>query len=242
MSKAGQMSTARLLIAAAASALAAFAVLTVYATADNRARWDRWLFRQLYSGESDWGGHRAPGQDNPSLNAVEPVLYRLADARSLGLLAVAAVITLLLMKRGRSAAFFAAAVSVAALVPVLKQLVDRPSPFPVPGEPSFPSGHATVSMAIAAGIVALLSPGRWRWFAGIAGAILVTAVGLAVVSDSGHWPSDVLAGWCLALGWVAALAAFAGHLLRHSPIRDRRVPESQPRAHGRAEVGSPGPV
>ena len=128
------MSAARLLLAAAASALAAFALLTVYATADNPARWDRWLFRQLYSGESDWGGHRAPGQDNPSLNAAEPILYRLADARTLGLLAAAAlVITLVLMKRKRSAAFFAAAVSVAALVPVLKA-ARRPSfPFPDAG-------------------------------------------------------------------------------------------------------------
>ena len=112
----------------------------------------------------------------------------------------------------------------------------------MPDDPSFPSGHATASMAVAAGIVALLAPGRWRWFAGIAGAILVTAVGLAVVSDSGHWPSDVLAGWCLALGWVAALTAVAGPLLERSPNRDRGVPESQSRARGTADVRSPGPV
>ena len=229
-------SVPRLSITAAVSALSVLALLTVYAVSDGHSRWDRWLFRQLYSGESDWGGLRAPGQDNPSLNAAEPVLYRLADERALALLAVVALVTLVLTKRIRSAAFFAAAISVAALVPVLKELVDRPSPFPMPDDPSFPSGHATASMAVAAGIVVLLPPGRWRWVAGIAGAVLVTAVGVAVVTDSGHWPSDVLAGWCLALGWVAALTALVGHRLEGWPTRDSRGVEPQPRAPGPAKI------
>lgn len=241
MSRNGQRLVSRLPIAAAISALSVFALLTLYVVADGPSRWDRWLFRHLYSGDSDWGGLRTPGKDN-ALNAAEPGLYRLADARTLALLAAVVLVTLVLMKRKRSAAFFAAVVSVAALVPVLKQLVDRPSPFPMPDDPSFPSGHATASMAVAAGIVALLPPSRWRWFAGIAGAILVTAVGVAVIADSGHWPSDVLAGWCLALGWVAALIAFAGHLLERAPTRAERVPKSQTRAPGPANIRSSGPV
>jgi len=230
------------IVAAAILALSLFALLTVYVVADGHSHWDRWLFRHLYSGESDWGGLRAPGQDNPSLNAAEPVLYRLADARALALLAAAVLVTLVLMKRIRSAAFFAAAVSVAALVPVLKELVDRPSPFPMPDDPSFPSGHATASMAIAAGIVVVVPPGRWRWVAGIAGAILVTVVGLAVVTDSGHWPSDVLAGWCLALGWVAALTALAGHRLEGWPTRNSRGVEPERPTPGPANISSTGSV
>lgn len=207
----------RRLVATAILALAAFALLTVYAIAADPAAWDRLGFRHLYTGESDWPGGSTPGQDNSALNAAQPYLYRLADARTLALLTAAVLITLLLLRRIRAAAFFVAAISVIALVQVLKPLVDRPSPFPLPGEPSFPSGHAAGSMALAAGVVAVLASGRWRWAAAVAGALLVVAVGIAAVSDSGHWPSDVLAGWLLAVAWIAALGALVGHWLEGDP-------------------------
>jgi undecaprenyl-diphosphatase len=158
------------------------------------------------------------------------------------LLCAVVVVTLIVLKRRWAAAFFTAAVGVTAMVPVLKELVDRPSPFPMPDDPSFPSGHATGSMAAAAGIVALLASSRWRWFGGVAGAMFVTAVGVAVVADSGHWPSDVLAGWCLGLAWVAALSAIAGDRLDRSTALDERPRAAQSRAARPANARSPGRV
>jgi membrane-associated phospholipid phosphatase len=226
-----------LLLAAAVSAFG-FALLTANVLADGPSGWDRLLFRHLYSGESDWVGGSTPGQSNPVLNAAEPILYQLADARVLVLFAASVIVTLLVRGRVRAAVFFSAAVAVTGLVPVFKELVDRPSPFPTPGEPSFPSGHATGSMAAAAGIVVLIAFRRWRWLAGALGALVVVAVGIAAVADSGHWPSDVLAGWCLALAWVFVLSAAVGHRLERSPAVDGSAAE--PRAAPPANARSPG--
>jgi undecaprenyl-diphosphatase len=141
----------------------------------------------------------------------------------LPLLVLGIVVTLLVTRRPRAAGFFTAAVAITALVPELKQLIERPSPFPLPHDPSFPSGHATLSMAIAAGV---FRPRPLRAAAlarCVARAVLVLAVGVAVIADSGHWPSDVLAGWCLALAWVAVLYAVAGRWLEGSAGREERV-------------------
>jgi membrane-associated phospholipid phosphatase len=124
--------------------------------------------------------------------------------------AVALVLTsLLLLVKGRVRA---AALLVASLVPVLitpalKGALDRPPPEAHAStvDWSFPSGHAAGSMALVAVAIILTrssGSGRWRVFAG---AVAVAAVGLAAVIAGGHWPSDVLAGWALALAWVSAL-------------------------------------
>jgi len=210
-------------VALAVAALAAFGLLTAKAVTGGASAWDRALFRHLYSGEWDWIGGRTPGQSDPVLNAAEPMLHRLADSRVLLLLFAAIVVALIVLRRVRAAAFLTAAAAVTVLVPELKQLVDRPSPFPLPHDPSFPSGHSTFSMAIAAGVVVVIAPGPWRWLAGALGALLVLAVGVAVIADSGHWPSDVLAGWCLALAWVATLYAVAVRWLGGSAGREERV-------------------
>jgi undecaprenyl-diphosphatase len=227
-----------LLLAAAVSAFGVFVLLTANVLADGPSGWDRLLFRHLYSGESDWIGGSTPGQSNPVLNAAEPILYRLADARVFVLFAASVVVTLLVRGRRRAAVFFSAAVAVTGLVPVLKELVNRPAPFPTPGEPSFPSGHATGSMAALAGIVVLIASRHWRWLAGALGALVVVAVGIAAVADSGHWPSDVLAGWCLALAWVFVLTAAVGHRLERSPAVDGSAAEA--RAAPPANARSPG--
>jgi undecaprenyl-diphosphatase len=210
-------------VAVATAALVAFALLTAEAVAGGASAWDRALFRRLYSGDSDWSDGRTPGQSDRVLNAAGPVLHRLADTRVLPLLVLGIVVTLLVTRRPRAAGFFTAAVAITALVPELKQLIERPSPFPLPHDPSFPSGHATLSMAIAAGVFVLARSGLQRLLAASLGAVLVLAVGVAVIADSGHWPSDVLAGWCLALAWVAALYAVAGRWLEGSAGREERV-------------------
>jgi len=210
-------------VAVATAALVAFALLTAKAIAGGASACDRALFRYLYSGDSNWIGGRTPGQSDRVLNAAEPLFHRLADTRVLPLLVVGIVVTLLVTRRPRGAGFFTAAVAITALVPGLKRLIERPSPFPLPHDPSFPSGHATLSMAIAAGVFVLVRSGPQRLLAAALGAVLVLVVGVAVIADGGHWPSDVLAGWCLALAWVAVLYAVAGRWLEGSAGREDRV-------------------
>ncbi|MEO6368948.1 MAG: phosphatase PAP2 family protein [Steroidobacteraceae bacterium] len=72
--------------------------------------------------------------------------------------------------------------------------------------PSFPSGHALLSAAIYLTLGALLArefprtPLR-RYFLSIAVA-LTLLIGLSRVYLGVHWPSDVLAGWCIGALWA----------------------------------------
>jgi membrane-associated phospholipid phosphatase len=73
--------------------------------------------------------------------------------------------------------------------------------------PSFPSGHATAAMSLALALV-LVAPRAWRPIAAAVGGVFVVAVGLSVVIETWHYPSDVVGGFLLATGW--ALVALAG--------------------------------
>jgi undecaprenyl-diphosphatase len=70
---------------------------------------------------------------------------------------------------------------------------------------SFPSGHAMQSMAIVAALIVLCWSTRWRWFALAAGSVFVAAVGLSRVYLGVHYPTDILAGWAMALAWTIGL-------------------------------------
>jgi undecaprenyl-diphosphatase len=114
---------------------------------------------------------------------------------------------LLVKRRVRAAALLVASLVPALMTPVLKGALDRspPEPHASTVDWSFPSGHAAGSMALVAVAIVLAQQtgsGRWPMFAGT---VVVAAVGLAAVIAGGHWPSDVLAGWALALAWVSAL-------------------------------------
>ncbi len=119
----------------------------------------------------------------------------------------------------------------AVLVAVAKHLVGRARP-PVVEHLvtahglAFPSGHAAQSVACY-GAVAWLAwelggTRRVRAVAAIAAATLALAVGFSRVYLGVHWPSDVLSGWLLGIGWLAALvgglhAVSAGAAHWHPP-------------------------
>ncbi len=115
------------------------------------------------------------------------------------------VVALLLLRRRLRAAFFPlAAVGLTALVTtIVKAGIERPS-IEGPGESSFPSGTAAWSMALVAAAILLAPPSRRKLLA-VAGAVLLVALNGVIVWEEWHYPSDVLAGWCLALGCVLGL-------------------------------------
>lgn len=70
---------------------------------------------------------------------------------------------------------------------------------------SFPSGHAMGSMTLAATVLLLAWPTRWRWPLLSAAIAFVVSVGLSRVYLGVHYPSDILGGWCAALAWTVGV-------------------------------------
>ena len=139
------------------------------------------------------------------------------------LLFVSAVTVLWLERRHRAAVWLSVAGLGAALLSTLfKGLFQRGRPTLIetqllPESYSFPSGHAMLSAAtyftIAALLVHVVPRKRTRAFIlGIA-FVLTVAVGVSRIYLGVHYPSDVLAGWAVGVGW-AAVCWFAAWRVR----------------------------
>jgi len=70
---------------------------------------------------------------------------------------------------------------------------------------AFPSGHAMSSMTFAIVLTVLLWQTRWRWVTLIATSLFVLVIGWTRLYLGVHYPSDVLAGWSLALAWTSGI-------------------------------------
>jgi undecaprenyl-diphosphatase len=98
-------------------------------------------------------------------------------------------------------------------VALLKDWVDRARPdagsaVELPSSAAFPSGHAAAgaaSLGAAAVLIAERLPSRrartWLWGVVVVGGI---AVGLSRIALNVHFVTDVLAGWCFGIAWLAA--------------------------------------
>jgi undecaprenyl-diphosphatase len=98
------------------------------------------------------------------------------------------------------------------VVPVIRFLYDRPRPFEalpdiitlvtkVVGEPSFPSGHATIAFAFAGALYYMKLQDRAWWKYAVVIAVLIA---IARVVAGVHYPSDSIAGALIGWGsvWV----------------------------------------
>jgi undecaprenyl-diphosphatase len=164
----------------------------------------------------------------PAAVAVARVLAVIGDTVTSSLAATAVVVLLLVVRRRRLALTVAVTAALAPLIThLLKPVVARPrptwpQPFDVELDPSFPSGHATGGIAVwlvcGLALSLLLRSGRWRVW--LPFALLGIAIGLSRPVLGVHWPSDVLAGWCVAL----AVAALTYAVL----LAPRRIRASEP--------------
>lgn len=141
----------------------------------------------------------------------------LADSVTLTPLAVAFVVIMFALRRWRLAAMATVTfIGAAVFVPLAKSLLQRPRPMPhYSGADafSFPSGHATLSIAIIGAIVVILAhalPTRWKSVIYATTAALLALVALSRVYLLAHWPSDVIAGLLFG-GSMVLLLAFLLH-------------------------------
>lgn len=103
---------------------------------------------------------------------------------------------------------------------VLKRELPRPDLLGAGGPGgSYPSGHVTVAVSLAAALV-LVAPPAARWGAAAIGAVYAGGVGVAVIALDWHRPSDVLGAQLVAVGWAGlAAAALAAGRRRRGPAR-----------------------
>jgi membrane-associated phospholipid phosphatase len=140
------------------------------------------------------------------------------------LVVVLAVAAFVLARRRRFAELqflVLAAVGTKLLTDVFKWSFHRDRPFfpdPLASEStySFPSGHASMSLAVYGGlafVVARRLERRWQQVAVLgSAAILVGLIGFSRLYLGVHYLSDVIAGYALALAWMT-LCALTLHLL-----------------------------
>jgi undecaprenyl-diphosphatase len=178
----------------------------------------------------------------PWWNGVARNVTHLGDPWLVTAVVAAVTIGLLLRRRVHLAAFVVLASGGAAVVSsVTKQIFDRPRPptalwLGTAWGPSFPSGHATQSIACwgAVAVVAcVLVHSRAARAAIIAAAVCIAlAVGASRVYLAVHWASDVMCGWAISLMWlpVLLLAGWATPRARDvwSSTRADRPPRTNP--------------
>jgi membrane-associated phospholipid phosphatase len=180
----------------------------------------------------------APGWDQDLLTllavARTPALtiaFRVITLAGAGLvvtaISIACVVLLLAVRRRAYALLFAVAMSAGWLVEsIVKNVVHRGRPpasdalIALPSSFSFPSGHAFVSLVLC-GLLVFIGSRQIRGLLprlalGIAAAVLVVLVGMSRVYLGVHWPSDILASWCLAVAWLSlCLGCFTVWRSRH---------------------------
>jgi len=137
---------------------------------------------------------------------------------NLPLWTVVIVLSSLVMWRerdGKAAVLLALTLASDVLAFGVKVLVERARPdtaavheFFGPDNFSYPSGHTVRATAFVATLIWLLAPARLRLrLAVIGGALAGALMGYARVSLGVHWPTDVIGGTLLGLGWFAVTAA-----------------------------------
>lgn len=155
---------------------------------------------------------------NPRLDAALTFFTHLGGP--LGMSVIAATITVIMVWRWRSRTplvlmLITVAGSLAATV-VGKSTVGRLRPPqvdavpPFESSPSFPSGHALNSTAIAGMVAYLLLLHLQSRLARVLTVVLASAwavaIGLSRVFLGHHWLTDVIVGWVIGLAWLACVA------------------------------------
>jgi membrane-associated phospholipid phosphatase len=150
---------------------------------------------------------------SPATHGANKVMSLIARSGGIDEIVIVAVVAVLVLKHKRRMrdAFFVTLAIVGMVVINLMvrtviqrpQLIDGESYAPT-FEFGFPSSQAADTFAIAFVFAVLAWATQWRWTVITLGTLYVFALGISRAHLGLHYPSDILAGWMLALAWMLA--------------------------------------
>jgi undecaprenyl-diphosphatase len=208
---------------ALAAALFVFFQIAEEVAEGDSFRLDRWVMQSLRNAS------------DPSIPAGPGWLQEtMIDITALGGVSVLTLVTALVAgylasaRRLHTALFVIGAVSLGAILSeVLKMGFARDRPDLVAhlvdvDTSSFPSAHAMNSAVVYLTLAALMARTLKDWPTRIyilsAGIFLTLIIGFSRVYLGVHWPSDVVAGWCVGGAWAALCSIVARFLQRRDQI------------------------
>jgi undecaprenyl-diphosphatase len=153
-----------------------------------------------------------------------------SQAVVIGVSAWLGILMFLRWRRDRALLVVATMSGAEVLLSILKKHFhrQRPEPFfetPLLQSYSFPSGHALLSFCCYGLLAALGSTylrGHLRWLIRICAVALILAIGVSRIYLGVHYPTDVIAGYLVAIAWTALVAAIYTHLARSKTGRSAR--------------------
>ncbi|MBK3774775.1 phosphatase PAP2 family protein [Azospirillum brasilense] len=210
-------------MAVSAGLMLAFALLAGEVIEGETAAFDRAVLMAL----------RVAG--DPAMPLGPPWLQNAArDVTALGSITVLSLITAVtlgfLLLRGKRGASLLVLLSVGggmAISGLLKNQIGRDRPDIVPhGDivftASFPSGHsllsAVVFLTLGAMLARFVEGKRQKAYVLVVAMAVTLLVGCSRVYLGVHWPTDVLAGWCVGAGWAALCWLVALWLQRRGAV------------------------
>jgi membrane-associated phospholipid phosphatase len=151
--------------------------------------------------------------DRPLTHGLAEVVAHAASPVEFGLIG-AVLIALAIMRERRELALGVVVILLGSAFTtdyILKPALAAPRFAPVLGfqqidGAAFPSGHATGAMALALSAVLVAGPRLRPAVAGL-GVLFALAVSYSLLSLGWHYPSDVLGGYLVAMGWTGAVVA-----------------------------------
>ncbi|MHC5851791.1 phosphatase PAP2 family protein [Nostoc sp.] len=149
---------------------------------------------------------------NPQLDVLAVALATFGLPWTAMLILGAIALTLLLQKRWRSLAYLLTASLGSVIINrIAKELMHRVRPQlwqSIAPESSFafPSAHAMTSITLVAILLFLTWASSWRWLVLIFGSLYIIAIAWCRLYLGVHFPSDILAGWMVALGWTIGVS------------------------------------
>ncbi|MEH2160789.1 MAG: phosphatase PAP2 family protein [Nostoc sp.] len=170
---------------------------------------------------------------NPQLDVLAVTLAKIGLPWTAIPILGAIAIILLLQKRWRSLAYLlTASVGSILISRTAKELMHRVRPElwqSIAPESSFafPSAHAMTSITLVAILLFLTWASSWRWLVLTLGSLYIIAIAWCRLYLGVHFPSDILAGWMVALGWTIGVSLIIKPYITIAKSVDSEAPKDE---------------